>query len=310
MIQNLKVVKRKSVECFELCLINACQKFEVDWPLAIYHYAKFLYTKNKPDLVVQIQNMSRDIARNIENLFGISYEALKLDDSLTAQNIIKSQLVIDRPIIIKIDPFFCSWTKEFQTIHQEHYILIIGYCSGYLCIDPIFSEVVQNLSVEQLLKGYLDVYVFHRNNTYSFNVKKPLKTLSDIIASQENDIAYSMLEDDVLRSNSLEYRQVSSSFWKLHDSLKWGYYLSGSRELFLDFLLCLRTKVPIPIPTISEWKAVTYEWHTCMDMLVKRSVMMKSVSDILKRMLLLLPREKQFFLSFNCYINHLLNEVT
>ena len=56
--------------------------------------------------------------------------------------------------------------------------------------------------------------------------------------------------------------------------------------------------------------AVTYEWHTCMDMLVKRSVMMKSVSDILKRMLLLLPREKQFFLSFNCYINHLLNEVT
>jgi len=60
----------------------------------------------------------------------------------------------DRPVLIHLNSFYCSWHMYYGKKHAMHFCLLIGmFENGFKCIDPYLTTNIINLSMEDFNSG-------------------------------------------------------------------------------------------------------------------------------------------------------------
>ncbi|OLP64684.1 hypothetical protein BACPU_22740 [Bacillus pumilus] len=99
--------------------------------------------------------MSAHDPERIMNLQGIQVEKITQCANLIEQ--VKQDVMLNRPVIVWIDPYVQRGRKEYMTIHSRHSILITGFHEKQQTFNVLENRHLDNLSYEHQVLPYRDV---------------------------------------------------------------------------------------------------------------------------------------------------------
>ena len=152
--------------CLEDLIFSICEWKGEDHRFAFIDCWGFEYNENAKGTMRLAQRIGTGNVKwrtYLKEYSGIEISMWKHDiNSNDFINFAKRTIVENEmPIIIAIDQDWCPWNSEFFIKFPggqgglPHTCLIIGYKdNNFLCIDPLFSEKVEELPFEYVLKGY------------------------------------------------------------------------------------------------------------------------------------------------------------
>lgn len=107
-------------------------------------------------------------------------------------------ILIDRPVGITIDPYYCHWSPFYQKSHYGHMILIvdIDYCNKkYICFDVHFKSFGYiEVDFDVIHKNYEQYFIFDFNEVNGIKLESMINKIGFLLDNFDDNLAIKKTE--------------------------------------------------------------------------------------------------------------------
>ena len=219
---NIKPVKHETYNCYcNNILDNICSYFAKE--VSICFLDSFSFKLLEEDDAHTILCYTDKFISIMEKMCGIKISNVSITDINETINCIERQIENNLPVGFLIDSFYIPWNTYYLKMRMPHSILIIGYNEeSFYCADGFFSDKIEMINKEDLLKNGNSLVLFENISDISISkkdiiisLKKTIESYSDIKAIKKYLDLYMELEmknDADIRRSKIMYH-ISNIGW-------------------------------------------------------------------------------------------------
>lgn len=199
----------------------------------------------------------------LERYHGVKFKFNEPENSINVLNILRKELEEERPVIIKMDSYWCTYLKQtYHKLHEEHSVLVVGLDeeAGLIhCRDHETDGANLTIGDFQQGLGFYLTYEITGCEVSEFDWKEILSTTLDNLRT----------------TNTLIEKEVHCSV--KHAPLYLNFLnIANSRITFSKTLrfLAIRNNVHALIPLADQLDDAGEKWNTVRRMLIKLTFML------------------------------------
>ena len=139
--------------CLQATLKNIFDYYSIEDKFLFINDWTFIYGKKNNNIQfgrrVKV-NYNIDILKKFyERGYGFKIEAREGIKDVLGQ--IEKEIQYGKPVLVKIDSYWCPWNRAYQKFHIDHFFVVIGINeSDFICIDSYFSDHIEYLPIKYI----------------------------------------------------------------------------------------------------------------------------------------------------------------
>jgi len=186
------------------------------------------------------------LIRHLKKYYGMYYQRIdKQSPEKTAELVYKRSVNNKPPVMFCIDTFYIPWSRYYQSLHYEHFIIVYGVEKDkFLCVDPTEKNPYQILPFYSKLFLHIShiIIVYARQQPIQYQMAK-----NDSLQYIHVDRMQTALHlfsrtffsiDDIEKHINLK----DNDLWLCPVSLTMFYKLPGLRHMYANYLNILHEK--------------------------------------------------------------------
>ena len=254
---NIVLPKNASSDCYDSIIYSILKYYNYKYELYNINY---FYT----DYYIIINNYFFFKKQNytykniLKEIFNIDVSFINRSDDIDIFKVIEQNL-INSPVGIFIDPYYCYWSPFFNKAHHNHSLLIVAIeysKKKYICFDLYYNEIgYVEVSFDLINHHYLKYFLFKFNEIKNIDLKAMIEALivninkfDDNIERKKEDV-FSSIQDnlEVLFPDGIETSPIIIALTNI----------AAERNYFLIFLEYIEKEINKQIftslyPVLSE----------------------------------------------------------
>ena len=215
-------------------------------------------------------------------------------------------LAENEPVILLTSSYYCSWLQSYHTVNQHHFIILIGITDRktFICSDPmIMGEHLCEMSYDDFFKGCYRSHRIGRHVIPTIQENEMISLTRNHLAKLDLENSFSKLYHVLSHTQTLidEYQDDAGHVWSSLLDMNLGYYLTGTHQLYAEYLVFLSTlnnKYRMFIEYANTSITLSKKWNTvrniiyksylkdnyqeCLSMLLKEVEQIRDISIALK----------------------------
>lgn len=198
MDMNIKAIRGKGSSCFQDLIITVSENWKMNYELFFSQSINFNFNFQKEKSLGECIYAKRITSNEIaEKYHGICIEKIKFNSSSESLGELIKLLNNEELAAIYLDSFYTPWHPHgsYGKLHGNHRCLVINYDSKKCelhCIDPVFSNKIEILDVENFLKG-------NNGELAIFRKKVPIK-----ITDSEIKLIINQIKETYIKENKIQ----------------------------------------------------------------------------------------------------------
>ncbi|GAA0137791.1 hypothetical protein YSY43_46320 [Paenibacillus sp. YSY-4.3] len=184
----------------------------------------------------------------------------------------------NRPVLIYLDAYWTIWGNRYLTGHFPHFTLIVGYNESnhnFYCVDPIFSEQIQELPVDHFIRGnngkLLSISRPHIDFTPTANWDTALRTFNHIIDNTKLPEFEQFIQDITASFDFKREMEGYEEYWETPFYKNFNQGMFG-RKSCADAIEFISSYVPVVEPVARLARQIAYEWAILRNVIQKLSL--------------------------------------
>ncbi|MDP4180724.1 MAG: BtrH N-terminal domain-containing protein [Bacillota bacterium] len=193
MLQDISSLGHQdSFTCEEDVIAALALWWGIDYELIFYNSWGFYYYPLKVNqgakLGTRIRNGDYDAFVNLKKFYGINSKMMYRECKEKQWGTLLSELALNCPVCIVMDPFYAYWTDRYKYLHGNHSFLAVGFdkdSDSVNCVDPSFNldRSIKILSRSDFVNGNGLCRLVSRGEQEDLNINWR-EFLGDIVSKQ------------------------------------------------------------------------------------------------------------------------------
>ena len=242
-------LNRKGVNCLEACLLSLTLHYYNEYQAVLLKCFNFSFAE-KP--VSDIDTVGNHFNQNpsqilyfLKEFYNVEIIKCDLKNINEKFNFVCKSVEENEAILLMISTYYCNWLKSYQTAHQQHFIIILGKTNheSFICSDPmLMGSNLSEMTFHDFFRGCQQIYIVGRLNTPPiYNLDSLISLTRTHLEKLELERSFNLFIDKLINTCSLEneYNESKSVVWTSLLDMNVGYFLTGSHQLYADFLAFL-----------------------------------------------------------------------
>lgn len=242
-------LNKKGLNCLEACLLSLTSFYYDEYRAALLQCFNFNFVEEPINNIEIIGNhfdqIPTKICNYIDELYNIRIFEYLFDSPYKKFDFVCQSLLENEVIVLMISAYYCNWLQTYHTTHQQHFIIILGKTdkNTFICSDPMFmGSNLSRMSFDDFINGCQCVWRIERQK-----IAPPLD-MDYLILLTHNHLEKLQLErsfnlfiNELYNTQSLdnEYTNSKSVGWPSILDKHIGYFLSGTHQLYAEYLMFL-----------------------------------------------------------------------
>ena len=305
-----KPMAKKGLDCLEACLLSLTNHYRHEYRAALLQCFNFRFRKNPNRTVTSIGDHFDRIPSNIvlylKKFYGIESMPYDFGSPKEHFDFVLQCLAENEPVILLTSSYYCSWLQSYHTVNQHHFIILIGITDRktFICSDPmIMGEHLCEMSYDDFFKGCYRSHRIGRHVIPAIQENEMISLTRNHLAKLDLENSFSKLYHVLSHTQTLidEYQDDAGHVWSSLLDMNLGYYLTGTHQLYAEYLVFLSTlnnKYRMFIEYANTSITLSKKWNTvrniiyksylkdnyqeCLSMLLKEVEQIRDISIALK----------------------------
>ncbi len=257
-------LNKKGLNCLEACLLSLASHYYDEYQAVLLQCFNFNFAKestrniNTDTIGERFDLIPTQILNYIKEFYSIEIIEYDLNNQNDKFDFVCKSLAENEPIILMISAYYCNWLQTYHTVHQQHFILVIGKADqdSFICSDPMFmGSNFSKMSFDDFLNGCQCVYRVARQSSISspepdYLISLTQKHLEKLQLEHSFDLFINVLNNTQSIEN--EYSDSKSTVWSSLLDMHVGYFLTGSHQLYAEYLVFLASLKTCLQPLVEE----------------------------------------------------------
>lgn len=278
-ILNIEPEHDDSRNCLEDLIVSVLNWKKRDYKMMYMNswYFKYYIDDAENAVSARLKFNSNNNFDILKKYHGVSLSLITKDKILDINEIIKTQINSDKPLIVFVDTYFCDWIDHtYLKIHSEHAFLITGIDNEFFSLVDC-SPLVKN---KKLPFAFLEKAFHGKILTFTFEEVPPQANISEVFNDLLKNIpSKNDLENICNFSDDLKNINADEEIYKYKNNIFSCEFFSRiqesarGRKKFAELMIFLAKKYNIKSFSniYQEFTGIANKWLMIRGMLIKSS---------------------------------------